>query len=164
MEKNMNTKTLLFNVMLTATVVANPTFASENKTRLQVAIVNGSIGSDKILSGDLDEGIKKIMYRRLNQNDYDKHMGLCVAYLKNKEFVLSESSCTDAIKYTRIVDLRPYYKALAYSNRGVSRYLNNDLNGAINDLRLAKSIDVNSITETNLTFIERLSSQVNNKL
>ncbi len=164
----MNTKALLINAMLTVIVFSNSTLASENQTKLQVAIVKDSIGSDKILSGDLAGGIKKLARQRLHQNNYEKHMGLCVAYLKSKEPELSESSCTAATKSFEkthfIKGHAPYFKALAYSNRGVARYVNNDLAGAINDLTLAKSIDANSITEGNLKFIERLYLQVNNKL
>lgn len=168
MEKNMNSKPIFFNALLATIAFASPTLVSASETGLQVAIVEGAIGSHNILSGDLDTGIKKLTRKRLVNNTYEKNMGLCVAYLKNKNSDLSEVACTTAIE--ALTSLNPksdnflYLKAITYSNRGVARYLSNDLTGAINDLTIATSIDANNITEGNFKFIEQFYSDVKNKI
>jgi hypothetical protein len=148
-------------------MISNSTSSFASQRTLQVAIVKGAIGNDNILSGDLESGIKKLKRRSLPLNNYDKNMGLCVAYLKNNNPVLSESACTSAIESISSKNLTSshslYLKAITYSNRGVARYLKNDLVGAMSDLTIAKSIDANNITKGNFKFIEHHSLAINHK-
>jgi hypothetical protein len=168
MEKNMNIKPILFNTLLATLTFISPTLVSASETALRVAVIKDSIASHNILSGDWNTSIIKLSRRNMAHNTFERYMGLCVAYLKNKNNDRSEVACTTAIESLTSANLKNdhtlYLKAIAYSNRGVARYLKNDLTGAISDLSVAKSMNNNSITEGNFEFIERIYSEVNNKI
>lgn len=139
-----------------------PAFA--NEPAFQVAVVKGAIGSNDIMKGNIESGIKKLTGRFHSDNSYEKKMSLCVAYLKSNSAQASESACTAAI--TSIDSLAStskkalYLRSLNYSNRGVSRYKSANLNGALSDFKTAILIDSNPTTEINLKFIEQILSDI----
>ena len=91
-------------------------------------------------------------------------MSLCVAYLKAENAKLSESSCTAAINSVEEMKLNNgkslYLKSLSYSNRGIARYKNSDIYGALADLNKAVSIDDNVIAVSNLMIIKQYSYEL----
>lgn len=155
----MNSKNNFLSALVASIILVSPTLVFAKATGLQVAIVKDSLASQNILSGDFEKSIKRLTHKKRSSSAYEKNMGLCVAYLKSNNSEQSESSCTTAIESLSSINTKNsralYLKAIAYSNRGVARYLNDDLTGAIDDLTIAKSIDENSITKGNLRFIEQ---------
>lgn len=150
----MTLKTALITLALSSSVSA---FASNGP--LKVAVVEGSTGSKAIIKGNYNTSIKRIAQRYKQEHSYDKNMNLCVAYLQAGEATKSESACTAAIKSAELVSSKNeqtlYLKSLSYNNRGISRYKNNDMQGALADLQTAVLIDSNDITLSNFNTIKQ---------
>ncbi len=93
---------------------------------------------------------------------FNKNMDSCAAFTQAKKANKSELACTAAITSVRAIKANSkrvkYLESLSYSNRGISRYLNNELSGAMDDLLNAVLIDSNTITRGNLKLIKQRSS------
>ncbi len=146
--KSTYTKALLASIALMTTTA---TFAKE--IPLQVAIVKNSIGSNDILSGKFTSGISKLIDKNNPRISYDVNTGLCVAYLKTNKLDKAETSCTAAIKSiesSKVMNsLSDFHKSISYNNRAISRYLNNNITGAIEDMKTASLLDNNDIVKKN---------------
>jgi hypothetical protein len=160
----MNIKSILLATLLPTLVMSNPASAFESSNALKVAVVKNATGTRDIINGDIRSGIKKITRRHVDENSYDSNMSLCVAYLKAENAKLSESSCTAAINSVEEMKLNNdkslYLKSLSYSNRGIARYKNSDIYGALADLNTAVSIDDNVIAVSNLKIIKQYSYEL----
>jgi len=158
---NMNIKPTLLKTILATMVLSNPVLAFESKVKLRVAVVKNATGTHEIVKGEFDSGIKKLNRLRKYEDSFGSNMGLCVAYLQTKEAEQSESACTAAINSAKKINLRSsksdYLKSLSYNNRGISRYINNDVSGALSDLNAAVLIDDNTITTSNLELLKQYS-------
>ena len=86
-------------------------------------------------------------------------MNLCVAYSQTGKTKKSEATCTAEINSAEAINSHNekalYLKSLSYNNRGVSRYKNNDISGALADLNVAVLIDPNDITISNLSTVKQ---------
>jgi hypothetical protein len=161
-ERNiMKIKSTLLTSLLTTLVLSNPVLAFENKTALKVAVVKYAMGSNDIVKGDFTTGIKKLNRLRKDEDSFGSNMSLCVAYLQSDDAMQSESACTAAINSAQKINLKTdkayYLKSLSYNNRGISRYINNDISGALSDLNAAVLIDNNTITTSNLKIVQLYS-------
>ena len=140
-------------------VASSPLMALENNSALKVAVVKDATGTQDIVKGNFNSSIKKLTRRHKTENSYNSNMSLCVAYLQADNKKQSELACTAAINNVEAMDLTNtnglYLKSLSYSNRGISRYKNNDLSGALADLNQAILIDENTITLGNLKIIKQ---------
>jgi hypothetical protein len=132
-------------------------------SNLKIAVVKGALGSKEILSGEYSAGLDKISSEsKLALQDYDKAMGVCVASLKLRNYDQAKSACTKAI--VAVNDLNgtstqeKFLKSIAYSNRGIVRYLSNDSYGALSDFTTALLVDRNAIVKGNLIAIKSLNS------
>lgn len=150
----MTIKSTIFKVLLTSFVLTSSVAALAKDATFKIAVVKDAIGTKNIIAGDLTTSINQLTNTVKAENTFDNNMGLCVAYLQNKSIEKSESACTAAINSTKSMSLRNeravYLKSLSYSNRGISRFLNHNFSGALEDLTIALSIDSNPITENNL--------------
>ena len=157
----MNIKPTLLKTILATMVLSNPVLAFESNLKLRVAIVKNATGTHEIVKGEFDSGIKKLNKLYKGEDSFGSNMGLCVAYLKTKEAEQSESACTAAIDSAKKINLKnskaDYLKSLSYNNRGISRYINNDVSGALSDLSAAVLIDDNAITTSNLELLKQYS-------
>ncbi|MBA6253934.1 MULTISPECIES: hypothetical protein [unclassified Colwellia] len=155
----MKTTLALLTPLLITLLVSNPVSAFESDIALKVAVVKDTRGTQDIVKGNFNKSIKKLTKRHQDESSYNSHMSLCVAYLQADNAVQSESACTAAIDSIEAMKLNNtnalYLKSLSYSNRGISRYKNNDLNGALADLNQAILIDENTITLGNLKIIKQ---------
>jgi hypothetical protein len=157
----MNIKPTLLKTLMATLVLSNPVLAFESDATLRVAIVKHATGTHEIVKGKFDSGIKKLNRLQRDEYSFGSNMGLCVAYLQSKDAEQSESACTAAINSAKKINLRSskadYLKSLSYNNRGISRYINNDISGALSDLNAAVLIDDNAITTTNLELVKQYS-------
>ena len=132
-----------------------------HEAKFKLAIVQGELGTEDLLAGNTQASISKLERKKKWQNTYNSMMGLCVAYIKENRPVRSEAACTLAISRANSIPSNysdaSYLKSLSYSNRGVSRYQNNDLSGALQDLNAAVQIDSNRLTKNNLALAEKHS-------
>lgn len=153
--------------MLTSTLLATLLFSTSYSTLasdsiFQVAVVKGAVGTIDLTEGKVESGIKKLTSSEKTQDFYANKMNLCVAYLQSalSHSNKSESACTDAINTLESVKRQSnkvkYLTALNYSNRGVARYRQNQLDAALSDFELAVKIDDNEITVKNLQKIKQL--------
>ncbi|MFB0980499.1 MAG: hypothetical protein QMC62_06260 [Alteromonadaceae bacterium] len=162
----MNIKPTLVKTLLATLVLSNPVLALESDAALRVAVVKHATGTPEIVKGQFGSGIKKLNRLQRDEDSFGSSMGLCVAYLQSKDAVQSESACTAAINSAKKINLRSakadYLKSLSYNNRGISRYINNDISGALSDLNAAVLIDENTITTGNLALIKQYSFKQEN--
>ena len=155
MKKTIFISSILATLLLTTT---NPVSAADAK--FKVAVVKGAVGSVDITKGELASGIEKLTTNKSDQDFYASKMSLCVAYLQARYNDKSESTCTAAINSLESLPHANskvrYLTALNYSNRGVARYRQNQLDAALSDFELAVKIDDNEITVKNLQKIKQL--------
>ena len=160
----MNTKPALLKALFTGVILTSSAIASAQTPALKVAVVKGVLGSQNIVAGDIETGIKRLSRQNSTETAFDKAMGLCVAYLKSDNTIKSESACTAAVEASKLIQSESsnalYLKSLSYSNRAVAKYLNDDIDGAVSDLTLAKSLSVNNVTTGNLAFIQSVNAKV----
>ncbi|MBA6347448.1 MULTISPECIES: hypothetical protein [unclassified Colwellia] len=155
----MKTTLALLTPLLITLLVSNPVSAFESDTALKVAVVKDARGTQDIVKGNFNKSIMKLTKRHQDESSYNSHMSLCVAYLQADNAEQSELACTAAIDSIEAMNLNNtiglYLKSLSYSNRGISRYKNNDISGALADLNQAILIDENTITLGNLKIIKQ---------
>jgi len=153
----MKIKSIVCKTLLTSAILGNSLNVLAHDLTFKVAVIKNVKGSKDILSGKFDKGINSLMQNNAAEQPYELDMGLCVAYLKTNDFKNSERTCTAAInsieKMKGSSKEIAYHKSISYSNRGISRYLDNNVSGAINDLAKAMLIDANHITKNNLKLI-----------
>lgn len=132
----------------------------ENSLKLngmKIAIIKNAIGSKELIAGNYNEGLTKLS-NSSKQNEYEGAMGLCVANLKTHRYIEANIACSQAIDtINNIADdsyHNRYLKSLAYSNRGVVRYLAKDSYGALDDFTTALLVDNNDIVKKNLLNIK----------
>ena len=157
----MKIKPTLLKTLLTTLVLSNPVLAFESNSALRVAVVKHATGTNDIVKGNMSTGIKKLNRRHKDEYSFGSNMSLCVAYLHSDDAKQSESACTAAIDSAHRISLKSakadYLKSLSYNNRGISRYINNDISGALSDLNTAVLIDDNTITIRNLELVKQYS-------
>jgi hypothetical protein len=162
----MNIKPTLLKTLLATLVLSNPVLAFESDSALRVAVVKNATGTNDIVKGNMNNGIKKLNRRHKDQYSFGSNMSLCVAYLHADDAKQSESACTAAIDSANKISLKSakadYLKSLSYNNRGIARYINNDISGALSDLNAAVLIDDNIITVSNLALVEQYSYKLEN--
>jgi len=162
--------TTVLTVLLATSAFANA-YVSDELAGFKIAVINGSAGSAEIVSGDYPKGLKTIgdSYSPKANTSYawEYEFGLCAANLKMKKLAKAEHACSRAIttmprqiKHTR---QGKYLHAIALSNRGIVRYIANDIRGALADFNRAQAIDNNSIVTQNLTQLTT-SLAISNKL
>ena len=138
---------LTFTHLISAEALANtPSF--------KVAVIENTQGNTELLTGKFSQGVAKLAAKDQSQQSFNISTGLCVAYLKSDLNEQAESACSLAIKQ---IESQPnqspskkYLTSLSYSNRGISRYVQDDVYGALDDLTTAIIIDNNPITQGNL--------------
>ena len=88
-------------------------------------------------------------------------MGLCVASIKLSRFEEASTACTDAINAIEMSDSTlgrgrhgKYLKSIAYSNRGIARYLANDDTAAMTDFTTALMLNDNAIVKNNASTLK----------
>jgi len=140
-------------ILSTITLIgASEAFAKE--VPFEVAIVKNSTGSGEIMSGNFQSGINKLIKDKKAGIKYDIDTGLCVAYLKMNDLDKAELSCTAAINTIKSTNrFSDFHKSISYNNRAISRYLNNNVSGAIDDLNKAISLDNNRIVKKNINLL-----------
>ena len=132
----------------------------------KIAVITGTAGSENILSGAYQNGIEDISAHyeqgtlkttKAQKYDYEYELGLCVANLKISQLAKAEQSCTNAItmlpKLVKRSHKGKYLLSIAYSNRGVVRYLANNPQGALSDFNEAMDINTNEVVEQNLALL-----------
>ncbi|GAA0816079.1 tetratricopeptide repeat protein [Colwellia sp. D2M02] len=126
---------------------------------LKVAVIEGATATNDLVKGSSKASIYKIKSSSKGITTNDDKINLCVAYLQAGKLKKSESACTAAINSIEAMSLESekalYLTSLSYSNRAISRYKNNDISGAIEDLNTAVSIDPNTIAMSNLNVIKQ---------
>lgn len=153
-----NCKSLLVTFTM-AMAIATPSIAMAKDVPFKMVVMKNSISDQGMAQENLDASIKKLTRNYSKKSSYDVNMGLCVAYLQADALDKSVNACTAAINSKELTYLdstkAKYFKALGYSNRGISKFKNGDIAGAFNDLLIAKNTDVNTITKSNFSLIEK---------
>jgi len=153
-----NGKTLLATLTI-AMAAATPSITMAEEAPFKMVVMKNSISEQGMTQENLESSIKKLTRNYSKKSSYDVNMGLCVAYLQAEAMDESVSACTAAINSKELTYLDStkanYFKALGYSNRGISKFKNGDITGAFNDLLIAKNTDVNTITKSNFSLIEK---------
>ena len=140
-------KSTYLKVIITTLALSGSIAAVADETKFKIAVVKKALGSQNI-----------------HVLAFNKNMDSCAAFTQAKKANKSELACTAAITSVKSIKENSkkvkYLESLSYSNRGISRYLNNDLSGATDDLITAVLIDSNAITRGNLKLIKQRSFSV----
>jgi len=138
-------KSIYLKVLITTLTLSSSFIAVADETKFKIAEVKKEFGIN-------DTSVLA----------FNKNMSACAELTKAKEINEAELACTAAITSVKSIKANAkkakYLESLSYSNRGISRYLNNNLTGAQDDLMTAALIDSNSITQSNLKLINSLIS------
>ncbi len=162
-------KLTMINLVILTFISLNSVKVQAKTPAFQVAVIENAQGSPELLAGNFSKGVAKLAANDQTQTSFDISTGLCVAYLKSDLIDEAELACTLAIKQIESQQNQrqstKYLTSLSYSNRGISRYVKNDINGALDDLTTAILIDSNPITQSNLhTAKKYLLKDTNNTL
>jgi len=159
MKKSLKSYKKILATFAVAMAAATPSIAMAEEAPFKMVVMKNSISEQGMAQENLDSSIKKLTRNYSKKSSYDVNMGLCVAYLQADAMDKSVNACTAAINSKELSYLDStkanYFKALGYSNRGISKFKNGDLAGAFNDLLIAKNTDVNTITQSNFSLIEK---------
>jgi hypothetical protein len=141
-------KSIYLKVLIMTLIISSSVTVFADETKFKIAVVKKEFG------------IKDI-----NVLAFNKNMKSCAELTKSHKTDQSEIACTAAITSLKLIKTNTrkakYLESLSYSNRGISRYVNNDLTGAKDDLMTASRIHKNSITESNFKLINLLVSEFN---
>ena len=155
-------------VVLLGTTASAVAVAAKNVTTdaklngLKLAVVKNAVGSDEIIAGDYQLGLNKMASAQQDPvSSYDQAMGVCVANIKLNDLSLADQACSLAVeqidKVTGPSAQKQFLKSMAYSNRGIVRYLADDNVGALEDFTSALLVDDNTIVKNNLLTLKRIS-------
>lgn len=140
----MLTKSTCLRVIFTTLALSSSIAAVADETKFKIAVVKKTIGSHSphILA-------------------FNENMDSCAAFTQAKKANKSELACTAAISSLKSIEGNnkkvKYLESLSYSNRGISRYMNDDFSGAMDDFIAAILVDSNTITRGNLKLIKQRS-------
>lgn len=150
----MNIKSIVLKTLLTGAACSLSLSTLASEPQFKVAVIKDFKGSEEIISGDFTKSIASLTKGYNTQEKFEVSMGLCAAYIKTNNIEKTESACTSAINSSKYISSNSkhaaYLKSVSYSNRGVARYLKDDISGAIDDLTTAILIDDNAIVKSNL--------------
>lgn len=134
---------------------------------LKVAIIKDAIGSKELITGNYNQGVAKLtIVNEQNESEFERAMGLCVANLKTNKFLAANKACSMAIDKINLngdnTSQSNYLKSLAYSNRGILRYVEKDGYGALLDFTTALLLNDNDIVKQNIMHAKKALSSQNN--
>jgi hypothetical protein len=154
----MSIKKTIINTLVSSFLCASSISVFANELPFKVAIIQDSTGSKDIVSGDYDKFINNLSSDNSIVSTFENNMGLCAVYIKTDQLDKSEDACTTAIQAMKSIKSFSkeylYLRSVSLSNRGVSRYLNNDISGSIDDFTTALSIDDNAVTSRNFALVK----------
>ncbi|WP_286269775.1 tetratricopeptide repeat protein [Thalassotalea hakodatensis] len=135
--------------------------ASPSETTLEkfkIAVIKDTTGSSELMQGDYTSGMHKLTSAKESSTGFDIDMGLCAANLKHLKFEQAEEACSDAIEGIDAHAARSregkFIKALALSNRGIVRYLQDDSYGALEDFSSALLLSDSKVIKDNLAYLK----------
>jgi len=141
-------KSIYLKVLITALTLSSSVIAVADETKFKVAVVKKEVG-----------------IKDSNVLTFNKNMNSCAELTHAKKTIKSEIACTAAITSIKSINTNTnkakYLESLTYSNRGISRYMNDDFSGAMDDFIAAILIDSNSITKSNMKLIKRFLADNN---
>ena len=136
-------KSIYSKVLITAFALSSSIATANDITKFKLVVIKKEFG-----------------YQNSYITTFNKNMSSCTELTKIKKATESEIACTAAITSVKSINTNTkrakFLESLSYSNRGVSRYMNDDLSGAKDDLLTATLIDSNTITQSNLELLNRL--------
>ena len=138
--------------------------ATANDSSFKLAVIENSLMSEDVVSGQYAKAIASVAGNSDIMKSFEESTSLCVAYIKSGNSAEAESACTAAVENISKIKSKTskvrYLEAISYSNRGVAKYFNEDLSGAMNDLTSAILIDDNSMVKTNLMLVKNQYSAI----
>lgn len=159
-EKIMYKKLKHVKKILLATVVSTPLFAASQDVPFKMVVMSDDGNGQSVMHSNPNVSINKLKRLPNTKYSYNANMGLCVAYMKKQSLNKSVRACSAAINSRELAkldkDTSNYYKALGYSNRGVSKYKSGDITGAYADLSLASKTNTNPIVQANFLLIQEV--------
>lgn len=125
----------------------------------KMVIIDEAPGVEALQSGHFAEGIQTTLDTPAWEIDkFTRNMNLCVGFTKLGEFKQAETACTNAINSAKFQQapqaLKREMRAYAYTNRGVSRSLSDDRNGALEDFKRSAELNGSTVTLHNLAILE----------
>lgn len=134
--------------------------ANADDSNFKVAIIKDAAGSTDIIKGNFNESLNKMAQTPSTAaEEFELAMGLCVANIKLSQFDAAEKDCSVAISASKTMDTstneRNKLSALAYNNRAISRALQEDTLGALDDFTSAMLLNQSTLVNNNLTHFKK---------
>lgn len=141
-----------------ASMLATATPSDITLEKFKIAVIKNTTGSSDLMQGDYRSGMHKLTSAKKTSTGFDIDMGLCAAHLKSHKFDQAEKACSEAIKGIDNHAARSregkFIKALALSNRGIVRYLQDNSYGALEDLSSALMLSDSKVIKDNLAYLK----------
>lgn len=147
----MKNKSVVLNTIIAATLFTTSITVVANDETFKIAVIENAPESQEILEGDYEHAIATLSKAIAQNSSFDTITSLCVAHIKSKVSEGSESACTAAIETAIDNQESSYLRSISYNNRAIARYQNNDISGAMTDLKLASRINNNPMIKANLS-------------
>lgn len=143
---------------LSLVICTSATLASTSLSGFKLAIVKDTVGSSSLKAGQFERGLDELSAWENNIDSFERAMNLCVGKIKTGQLDAAEKSCSTAIEEIKSNTSKnkrvKLLKALAYSNRGIARHLNNNTLPAYDDLLKAQRLSKDKIISDNLALFK----------
>jgi len=123
-----------------------------------VAVISEEPSSIAIKKGLYKKGLSLIS-RKDTIHPFYQAMSLCVVSIKSDTYEDNGKACDNAVEIINSIK-KPNtsrLKAIAYSNRAIKNYLNNDLNRATVDFKRAASLSSDEVVVKNINYFKELT-------
>ncbi|WP_286234894.1 hypothetical protein [Thalassotalea sediminis] len=144
--------------LVLASMLSTVTLADEPLSKFKVAVIKNTAGSSELVNGNYTSGLNKLKHAQKSSHHFEIDMGLCAANLKRYKFDQAEEACSKAINNIDTHAARSregkFIKALALSNRGIVRYLQNNNFGALDDFTSALLLSDSRVIKDNLAYFK----------
>lgn len=146
-------------IALCGTITCGISNAAPIKTPgFTVAVISEEPSSIAIKKGLYKKGLSLIS-RKDTVHPFYQAMSLCVVSIKSDTYEDNGKACDNAVEIINGIK-KPNtsrLKAIAYSNRAIKNYLNNDLNRATVDFKRAASLSSDEVVVKNINYFKELT-------
>lgn len=155
----MKATTFNFGKLVALGLLAGSTFVANAATGpFKMALPENGPAADAIKAGQYQQAV--IELNNSATDLFSKQISLCVAHTQLSQFALAEKACSQAIVTARRLEgetssNKREMRALAFSNRGVTRLLMQDPVAALEDFEQAQSLSSTEYGQYNLSLLQQ---------
>jgi len=155
----MKATTLQLSKMVALGLLAASSYVATAATGpFKMALPENGPAADAIKAGQYQQALEQIAH--IDSDLFSKQISLCVAHTQLSQFSQAEQACSQAIVTVRRLEgesatTKREMRALAFSNRGVTRLLLQDPVAALADFEQADALSSTAISQYNLELLQQ---------